>query len=759
MKRKKNEFNYLTALKYATLFVIFLIFDNVGKNSFPYSFAVFATSVFSGCSIFFTPLPFLTAVVITSGFGYLASAAIFAGFLVLVNLIYKKFGAKMRLELCVYAALGMTGFILLGNTETYIPLQEKIISVIFTTFLTFLCDVTARTITKKGLKFKLGYEEFATVSVLFVVMLIGLSNLTSPLLVKGLAAFSIVLTCRIYKKGYGLIVGAVFGISLAVYYGNVNYVSAIIVWALAAESFMPLSRFFSAAVIPAADYLQQFVFGVYGEYTMYEFLPVAVGVAVFCMIPDKPLKALKEKLYAFREKQLARQSINRNRTMLANRLYELSGVFYEMSDAFNVFKQKAVSEESAKISIEREILTSVCQTCDGYVRCKKNDNAVKGISKMTDIGLAKGKLSLIDMPKELGETCIRPNNVLFGLNKALAEYRSAAATLANNAAGREILADEASGIAEILRELAVDSGTLLKYQNRTERLLSQKLFENGFAVTELLIFGENDDVSVSIILSMKEFSLDKLTAVIGQTLNKNMEIKDKSEISDDKCYLSFVKASEYDAVFGVTSVTKDGSVSCGDTHSVTRISKDKFLMALADGMGSGLQAETVSSVSLSLIESFYKAGMKSNLILNTVNKLLSINTEDSFTALDVTVVDLNECSADFIKYGSPYGFIINDDGIKIIEGNTLPLGILSELKPSVCKANLSPGDTILLVTDGISDSFGSSAAMIDFIRTLPAKNPQTLADTVMKKALEITDGAKNDDMTALAVRIFKKTTK
>ncbi len=235
-----------------------------------------------------------------------------------------------------------------------------------------------------------------------------------------------------------------------------------------------------------------------------------------------------------------------------------------------------------------------------------------------------------------------------------------------------------------------------------------------------------------------------------------MEIKDKSEISEDKCYLSFVKASEYDAVFGVTSVTKDGSVSCGDTHSVTRISKDKFLMALADGMGSGLQAETVSSVSLSLIESFYKAGMKSNLILNTVNKLLAINTEDSFTALDVTVVDLNTCSADFIKYGSPYGFIINDDGIKIIEGNTLPLGILSELKPSVCNVNLSAGDTVLLVTDGVSDSFGSSASMIDFIRTLPAKNPQTLADSVMKKALEITDGAKNDDMTALAVRIFKK---
>ena len=107
-------------------------------------------------------------------------------------------------------------------------------------------------------------------------------------------------------------------------------------------------------------------------------------------------------------------------------------------------------------------------------------------------------------------------------------------------------------------------------------------------------------------------------------------------------------------------------------------------------MGSGLDAENVSSTSLSLIESFYKAGLSSPLILCTVNKLLSINTEDSFTALDLSVIDLKTLNADFIKYGSPYGFIVNDEGIKIVEGNSLPLGIIDELKPSVCTAPL-PG--------------------------------------------------------------------
>jgi stage II sporulation protein E len=173
-------------------------------------------------------------------------------------------------------------------------------------------------------------------------------------------------------------------------------------------------------------------------------------------------------------------------------------------------------------------------------------------------------------------------------------------------------------------------------------------------------------------------------------------------------------------------------------------------------MGSGVKAQTISSTALSLIESFYKAGLTSELILSTVNKLLSINTEDSYTALDLSVVDLKTCSADFIKYGSPYGFIVGEQGIRIVEGNTLPLGIINELKPSVCSAELNDGDIILLLSDGVSDAFSSSGEIIDFLRTIPAKNPQTLADQILITALRKNNHEKKDDMTALAVRVFKR---
>ena len=113
-------------------------------------------------------------------------------------------------------------------------------------------------------------------------------------------------------------------------------------------------------------------------------------------------------------------------------------------------------------------------------------------------------------------------------------------------------------------------------------------------------------------------------------------------------------------------------------------------------------------------------------------------------------------SADFIKIGAPYSFILSDNSIKIIEGSSLPLGILDDLSPTGCTAALPEGSTVIMLTDGISDAFGSSTDMIDFLRTLDNRNPQLIADSILKKALNEEGGEGKDDMTVLCVRVFKK---
>lgn len=756
MKKYKIRKNYTFITSYVLLFAIFLVFCKVESSSM-LSVAILAGALSLGASIFITPLLFIASFFIIGNTGILASAAISAGVLTVAVFIYKCFDSAPKYELPALVAISLIGYIILGNTDLQTDIIYRVIVSAITTVLALPAFLGGRAIKEKGLKIKMRGEEITCIIVCISLFGLGLSNLTAPFIWKFVCLF-VILTCAfIFRTGLCTLIATALGISFAIYYNNISFIALYTLFGLLSEGVTPFSRYIAAVALVAAEYLVQIIFSIYGAYTLTEFLFTFIAAALYCLTPTKVIKELKEKLYAFREKQLARQSINRNRLMLSNRLYEIATVFTEMANAFTLFKKNAPSEENATAAMEQELKKQVCSECRNFEKCKrlmfdKNSPFVQLIS----VGLAKGKISFIDLPKELGDNCIKPSDVLYLLNKMLAGYKNTLISTMNLSNGRDLIAEQACGVSEILRGLALECGSLLKYQSRTERALTDKLVKEGLSVCELLIYGEGEDAVICVITDMKEVPTTKFTLVISSVMGFDVTLGERAAVTQDKLFMSFSKSAEFDAVFGLASAKKDTSSLSGDTHAAIRIPNDKFLVALSDGMGSGKDAEKVSSVSLALIESFYKAGLSSPLILKTVNKLLSVNTEDTFTALDVSVIDLKTLGADFIKYGSPYGFIVGKNGIRIIEGNSLPLGILEELKPSVCHTELDGGDMLVLVTDGISDAFGSSSEVIDYLRSVPAKNPQTLAEGILEKAITLNGGERKDDMTAIAVRVFKK---
>lgn len=757
MIKKKVSINYINVLTHLLLILLFICFNYAEKEVFPYSVAVYVTAISLSSSPVITSVLFLLSFVLTGKIGLLASMSILSVFYCLLSFTYKKLKINGGYWYSALTIIGLLGYVFIGDTSSFTSLEKRLTVCFITALLSFLTLNAGIAVSKKGFKYKLFYDEYASIIIVLAVLGLGVCNFLTPYSWKGICAFLILICCYVFQMGIAGLISAVLGIGIAVYYGNLALISVFLIWGIICQSLMPVNRFLSAIALPVTDCAVQMIFSVYGGYFMKDFIPVIIGSIVFALIPTKHLKTLKDKMHFFKEKQLARQSINRNKIMTSNKLYELSGAFSEMANAFRTLKKKEMSKETAKNIIIKQSINTLCSNCEKKSNCfsdKKSQN--ESFSKTVEIGLAKGKLSLIDLPKKLSDCCTRPSDLLYSFNKLLADYRSYCLEKKNISTGRELLAMEADGVSKILKNVALDTGALLKYHSNLERLLSDNLCKAGYKVNELLVHGENEHLSVSVIISVQEYSLPAIQRIISKTMNSPMILCDKNNVTEEKIYMVFKKQAPYDAVFGIARKTKNGSELSGDTHSVTKISDNKFLVALCDGMGSGKDAENISSIALSLIESFYKSGLSGEIILSTVNKLLSINTEDSFTALDVSVIDLKSSQADFIKFGSPYGFIINENGIKIVEGNTLPLGIIEELKPSVCHTEIKEDSIILLVTDGVSDAFGSSGEIIDYIRSIPALNPQTLADSIVNRANELNNGTPQDDMTALAVRIFKK---
>ena len=68
---------------------------------------------------------------------------------------------------------------------------------------------------------------------------------------------------------------------------------------------------------------------------------------------------------------------------------------------------------------------------------------------------------------------------------------------------------------------------------------------------------------------------------------------------------------------------------------------------------------------------------------------------------------------------------------------------------------LQEDDVLLFLSDGITSAFGSSADLYETLKNIPAANPQQLADTILNQAVALYGGSAKDDMTVLAVRLFK----
>ena len=124
--------------------------------------------------------------------------------------------------------------------------------------------------------------------------------------------------------------------------------------------------------------------------------------------------------------------------------------------------------------------------------------------------------------------------------------------------------------------------------------------------------------------------------------------------------------------------------------------------------------------------------------------------------MDMATVNLDSGRADIVKIGSPLTFLLSEQSVEILEGDSLPLGLLDGVRPTALERTLENGSVLLFISDGVTAAFGSSTDIADYLMLRRTENPQALADDLIAEALARTGGAPPDDMTAVAVRLFEQ---
>lgn len=767
-EKLKIRYGYGRVLFYLALFLGMLCMNFTMKNFEPFSLAPLVAALLCGANPVAAAGTYILAgglAFTVGGFPFLAIAV--SGVLLCgIFLFYERTRRTMRAEIALYLIAALAPFVWIFGTVVYANLIRALLVAAAIFLLCFVFAGAMRCALFRLGRRKLTPEDPMLCAAAVAAAGIGLYNLAGAYAYEGIALLCLLLCCSLMRNGNAALCALALSLPIAICESVEAAAPVLTSCGLFALYAAIILVFLRAGKLPAA--LALFFANVTARYFTDFFAPEnltapftasafyltmlvpLIPCLLYAMVPDSWLSRLSARARQFNERRLTRASINRNRALVGEKLFEISAAFREIEVAFETLDTDTQAETDAREFLLSELQKEVCGGCEKREECGKD--TAEGLAKLVSVGCAKGKVNLIDLPAALSSHCMNPSSLLFSLNKLLAEYRRGSIEAENAAQGRKLLAEHARGLADMLKNLAVEQSAPLGAYAETERRLKDALGRAGIACDEVLVCGEPAEIYITAAHATGE----KLCRAAERVFNFPLTVSSKRALSADRhCWL-LRRRPHFDAMFGVSSVTKEGESACGDTSSLTRIDERTFLCALSDGMGSGEYARRISDCSLSLIESFYRAGLSGEIVLSTVNRLLSFNREESFACIDAAAVDLETGRADIVKVGSPLGFLLSETSMELLESDSLPLGLLDGVRPSVLTRQLQGGDALLFISDGITSAFGSSADIAEFLRTQSAANPQALTDALLAAALARTGGHAEDDMTAVAVRLFDR---
>lgn len=760
MYRRKNK-EYSEILLYLILGVVSLLLRYVGANFEPFSLALFYAAGSVGlnpwwCGAVYL-VPSLIRVEWVDGLIALFQTLILSGAFAWQNHLNKA-APKRRYVLPLFGlSCSLAAFVAVSPFVPYalplLALYQKVAVAGCIFLLSAVFSVALKALLRKFLRCRLYGEEIVFCALGFALVGIGFCRFFGFNAYMGVALFVLLLFSCAVKDASAIV--CAFVLSLPSYLlANVS-IDRFFLYGVAVTLFIKSGRLAAALSVLAVFFAYGYFEGLYlypTDKLVQSLLSAVLPALFFVLVPTPLVRALENKFTFYKEKHLSRIAINRNRAAIGEQLYEISAVFREIQSTFTALSTTE-AEEGAREYICGSVVAEACRGCPQYAVCQRKGTFTE-LNKLIEIGCMKGRVSLVDVPARLGETCVNQNLILTAVNGQLVDYRKYMAETENAASGRALLAGQAQGVSEILKNLALEQSEPLKIYTEKERALNVALLSVGIVCSEVLIYGEEDNLTLSLV-TFGAADVKKVAAVASDKLGTEMMISKRITLSRDKFCCILRKKPIYDAAFGVASTHKAGENASGDTHAVIKIDERRFLVALCDGMGSGEYARRISESTISLLESFYRAKMPSEVVLSTINKLITFSKEETFACVDVAVVDLDEGKADVVKIGSPAGFILSGNTVKVLESSSLPLGILDSLHPDAARYDFGENDTLLFLSDGITGAFGSTADLYEVLKTIPTGNPKQLADTLLERALNAYGGVARDDMTALAVRLFK----
>lgn len=150
---------------------------------------------------------------------------------------------------------------------------------------------------------------------------------------------------------------------------------------------------------------------------------------------------------------------------------------------------------------------------------------------------------------------------------------------------------------------------------------------------------------------------------------------------------------------GYHSLNKYGEQLCGDHVDVVEADDGSQVIVLADGLGSGVKASILSTLTAKIISTMMSAGLRLEDCVETIIKTLPVCKVRglAYSTFTIVVIKKNQ-EAEVIQYDNPEVILLRDG-----KGIDIPKNIIQISNKTIMssKITLKENDYFILMSDGV----------------------------------------------------------
>lgn len=635
--------------------------------------------------------------------------------------------------------------------------------------LVYIFDAAMPVLSERGNNTGITRETAICAAVTLTVAVIGLGSLR----MWHLSVRTVVLSVIILVSGYtgGATAGSAMGALLGVTSGIVSTRTAAVIGVLSfagllAGTFKELGKAGSILGFVIGSATLNFYLGGAGPVIIMEEL--LASSLLFGIIPGRSLKDLSRACGASSGLGGDRSSYStRAKEMTSIRLKEFSNVFGQLAVTFNGVSFKEDFADSAGINrLFDGICDKVCKKCSFYKTCWDREffDTYQALFSLLSCVEEKGRVEVKHMPAHLRKRCIKPDSLIEAINYLFVLYRINYKWQLKMEDCRNLVSQQLEGVANVIENLAGEIDMELKFNESLEQSIYTGLGRQGVKASNIVVL-EKPGKRLEIHIDKKSCygcreCIKKIIPVIeGVTRKKFNKPGYVCNIKENICSLKLVESQRFNVTTGVCGMPKEEGQVSGDNYSFMELKEHKYLVALSDGMGTGAQASMESSITINMLEQLLEVGYDHEMAVRTINSIQMLKSpDDSFSTLDMVLIDLYTGEAKIIKTGAPPTYVKRGDEVRTISSSSLPVGIVDRVQFHTKKMTMVEGDFIVMVTDGIVDACkteGQEDWIVETLKGTSNRNPQEIARIIFEKAVSEYEGNARDDMTVLVSKVWE----